>query len=149
MRAAWVGIALVLLSACGPTAAEIRRARSARYSRCSYDEVLKVVKRTVKARYASSWINAHDAVGSYYFLVADPHSRRRSRTKPYYVLRLRVSVQPAAEGGYAIVTRPDVFHHQPQSRGKRVERLPSWATEEIDELYVVIHERLAHCEAAR
>lgn len=146
---------LVAAFACGPSSAEIERAKSARYT-CQFDQVFGAVVNAIRAEQPPVGF-ADPAKGE---IVSQPrwHDPSGLRKKAGAAVvndgdmafAVSATVAAAEEGGFRVTAEPHVYAYVPgMSQNDPIERgdadWPGWADVKIDRLLVDIHGRLESC----
>jgi hypothetical protein len=146
-----------LLLACGPSSAEIKRARTAHYS-CEYEQVFKAAFDEVQAQQPP--IERADPERGFImtdFRWHDTNGLRKKRGAAVIGegdvgLAISISIEKRTPGWF-LTGEPYVFTHVVGSpRGQEIGRdhgdWPAWADTKVDKLLIGINQRLAGCAVA-
>lgn len=153
-RLVTIALTAVLLSACGPSSAEIKRARTAHYS-CDYDQVFKAVFEETKAQQPPiARVDPERGLVTTGFRWHDANGLRKKRGAAVVGdgdvgFQLAVAVEKRTPGWF-ISGEPYIFTHVVGShRGQEITRKdgdwPAWADTKVDKLLIGINQRLAAC----
>jgi hypothetical protein len=143
------------LVACGPSSAEIKQARTARYT-CDFEKVFTTARSVMEdqqppiefARYDSGAIASafrwHTASG----MRKEAGAAVVNEGDVGFLVELAVT--RAAEDGFHIRAQPRVFSQSPDSpRGREMTpedaNWPMWTETKVDKVLIEIRERLADC----
>lgn len=154
MKSTTLVVAVVLAAgvACGPSAKDVKTARSATYS-CSYEDVFKAVFEQMKTQGSIAAANPEKQViaSEFRWHTANgvPH-KRGAAVVGSGDLAFAVTVVIDGSQNFRLVARPTVLAHvvgSPQGRelSPRDGDWPDWAESKVDVLLVDIHKRLGHC----
>ncbi len=149
-----LALAILVLAACGPSSAEIRTAREARYTE-PMSTVFDAVYEAASAEYKIISRDDHEGAlltdGKWY--AADGGVEPKGAGGGQFVrdgsvhFALEIRVQ-GDEGDWWIEVTPRAMQHlggspQPRELAPDDPAMPGWAQGKIDAMYVAIHRRLA------
>lgn len=147
---------VVLLAACGPSSAEIKQAKTARYT-CDYDKVFKTVMEVVKEE--TPPLRFGDQERGLVYSTPRWHSPSGMRKKPgagdfaAEDLSFYVEVHVGKDGaGFHVLVVPHITSQVSGSpRGREMTHddanWPPWADGKADKVSLSIHEKLSGCAA--
>jgi hypothetical protein len=149
-------LAAATLAACGPSSAEIKQARTARYT-CEFDQVFKAMIEVVKEEtpplgetdpergVVMSDFRWHSSSG----MRKEAGATQVEQGDVGFVL---VVAAVKDDAGFGIRTFPKVFSQSPDTpRGRELSRddanWPGWADGKADKVQLAIHQKLSGCAA--
>lgn len=154
---ALAGCAAVLAGACGPSAAEIKRARTASYT-CDRDTVIQAVVAEVEARQPPlAAVDGDRGIVLSEFRWHDRDGLRKKKGSAEVregdvMFSVAAGIQPQGRGWVVLVVPRVLLHVTGSPRGKELIKgdpeWPDWADGKADILYVALHKRLGACAVA-
>lgn len=153
-RSVMAVLAAALLCSCGPSSAEIKRARTAHYS-CDYEQVFKAAFEEVQAQQPPiERADPERGVIVTDFRWHDANGLRKKRGAAIIGegdvgLSIAISIEKRIPGWF-ITGEPYIFTHLVGSpRGQQIGRdhgnWPAWADSKVDKVLIGINKRLAGC----
>jgi hypothetical protein len=151
---AW--LAALAASACGPSAAEVRRAKTASYN-LDYVTFWNEVTEAVQTRYTGFMVAERGRLVTTWYKVSreatqntavGPSTGGRATNDLYFQLEVTPSPGPPFRpiiDGHAAVVRAGFKTVAPIEHGSEDE--PPWVQNRIDEMYIIIYERLQNARA--
>ena len=151
-------MAVIGIAGCGPSSAEVKEARSARYT-CEYGDVFKAAAETVKELAPPlGTANPEDGIIASDFRWHSSTGMRKEAGSAMIGegdvgFQVELAIREAEGGGFTIDALPRIFAQDTGSpRGQELTRdhadWPEWADGKVDNIMIKIRERLSRCASS-